>query len=253
MKSPAKNAAGSSARIKREDITSLFQNFSQYLNENSLLAYPISLAGGVAASLTPCIYPILPILIGVIGAETTGSRLRGFFLSVSFVLGMALTYAVLGLIAALTGTLFGRFATHAVVSLVVGNICLVFALSMLGVFELRLPGNWGRAGGNSKTKGLGAVFLMGATSGVVAAPCTVPVLGVLLAYVAQTSNLILGFTLLFTFALGLGLPLVLLGTFTGLVASLPRSGNWLVRIKQAFGIVLIVVAEFFILRAGGAM
>ncbi len=163
---------------------------------------------------------------------------------------MGLTYAALGLLAALTGTLFGRFAAHAAVSLVVGNICLFFALSMLGLFELKLPGKWGHARGNSARRELGAVFLMGATSGTVAAPCTVPVLGVLLAYVAQTSNLFLGFTLLFTFALGLGLPLVLLGTFTGVVASLPKSGEWLIRIKQVFGLLLLLVAEYFLVQAG---
>lgn len=234
-------------------MENLFQNFSSYLQNVSPLAYLVSLIGGVAASFTPCIYPILPILIGVIGIETTGSRVRGFFLSVAFVLGMALTYAVMGLVAAFTGTLFGRFATHAVTSLVIGNICLFFALSMLGLFELKLPGNWGRAGGNSTMKGFGAVFLMGAGSGMVAAPCTIPVLGVLLVYVAQTSNLLLGFTLLFTFALGLGLPLILLGTFTGLLASLPKSGVWLVRIRQGFGLLLLLVAEFFLIQAGKSM
>lgn len=234
-------------------MNELFQNFSSHLQNLSPLTYLVSLLGGLAASLTPCIYPVLPILIGVIGTETAGSRTRGFFLSVSFVLGMALTYAMMGLVAALTGTLFGRFATNALVSFLVGNLCLFFALSMLGLFELKLPGQWGHAREYSETKGLGAVFLMGSGSGMVAAPCTVPVLGVLLAYAAQSSNLFLGFTLLFTFALGLGLPLILIGTFTGLLASLPKSGVWLVRVKQAFGVILLFVAEFFLIRAGKAM
>ena len=99
----------------------------------------------------------------------------------------------------------------------------------------------------------GAVFLMGATSGLVAAPCTVPVLGALLAFVAQSRNLIFGFSLLFVFALGLGLLLLILGTFAGLVASLPKSGPWLVRVKQAFGIFLILAAEFFLIQAGQMM
>lgn len=234
-------------------MNELFGHFSEYLKNVSPLAYLVSLLGGIAASLTPCIYPILPILIGVIGAEAAESRTRGFLLSVAFVLGMAFTYATMGLIAAFTGTLFGRLATHAAVSLVVGNICLFFALSMLGLFELKLPGKWGHSRGHVTQRELGTVFVMGAGSGMVAAPCTVPVLGVLLTYVAQTSNLFLGFTLLFTFALGLGLPLVLLGTFTGLLASLPKSGEWLVRIKQAFGVILLFVTEYFLIRAGKAM
>ena len=249
MKNPAKNVAGSSAQIKREDITSLFQNFSQYLSETSPLAYLVSYLGGVGASLTPCIYPIIPILIGVIGAKTSQSRLGGFRLSVVFVLGMALAYSVLGVLAALTGRIFGALTTHPIAYLVVGNLCLIFALSMLGLFEIKLPGNWGQAQGGEK-KGMGMVFVMGATSGLVAAPCTVPVLGALLTFVAQTRSLVFGFSLLFIFALGLGTLLIILGTFTSLVATLPKSGEWLVRVKQAFGILLILVAEYFLIQAG---
>lgn len=231
----------------------LFQNFSEYLNELSALAYLVSFLGGVGASFTPCIYPIIPILVGVIGSTGVRSRLEGFRLSLTFVLGMAVTYSIFGLIAALTGTLFGKLTTHPVAYLVVGNLCLLFALSMLGVFEIQLPGRWGEAGIGSGKKGVVTVFFMGAGSGVVAAPCTVPVLGALLAFVAQRQNLLFGFSLLFVFALGLGSLLILLGTFTGLLASLPKSGPWLVRVKQAFGILLILAAEFFLVQAGKSM
>jgi len=188
----------------------------------------------------------------VIGAKASKSRGSGLILSLTFVLGMALTYSLLGMAAALTGKIFGRLTTHPLSYLVVGNICLVFALSMLGVFEIRLPSQWGRSPAGEGKKGMGAVFLMGATSGFVAAPCTVPVLGVLLTFVAQSRNLLFGFSLLFVFALGLGTLLILLGTFTGLLASLPKSGHWLVWIKQAFGIILILVAEYFLTQVGRA-
>lgn len=234
-------------------MESLFQNFSHYLTDISPLAYLVSFAGGVLASLTPCVYPLIPILVGVIGASGAKSRLQAFQLSATFVLGMAVTYSALGLAAALTGRIFGQLTTHPVAYLMVGNVCLVFALSMLGIFELQLPGGWGKPGAPGEKKGGAAIFLMGATSGVVAAPCTVPVLGALLTFVAQSRNIVFGFSLLFTFALGLGFLLVLLGTFTGLIASFPKSGPWLVRIRRAFGILLIVVAEFFIFRAGKSM
>lgn len=234
-------------------MENLLQNFSQYLNEISPFAYLVSFLGGVWASFTPCIYPIIPILIGVIGAKSTQSRVQGFQLSSAFVVGMAVTYSLLGLAAALTGRIFGQLTTHPLAYLVVGNICLVFALSMLGLFEIRLPGRWGEAKGKKEKKGIGTVFWMGASSGLVAAPCTVPILGVLLAFVAQTRNLLFGFSLLFVFALGLGLLLILLGTFTGLLASLPKSGPWMVRLKQAFGVLLIVAAEFFVIQAGKSM
>lgn len=234
-------------------MESLFQNFSQYLHQISPLAYLVSFLGGVAASFTPCIYPILPILIGVIGAKTEKSRWQGFRLSLAFVSGMAVTYSLLGMAAALTGRLFGTLTTHPAAYLVVGNICLVFALSMLGLFEIQLPGAWGKAGAGEPPQGLGTVFLMGAGSGLVAAPCTVPVLGVLLTFVAQTRSVVFGFSLLFVFALGLGMLLIVLGTFTGLLTSLPKSGPWMVRVKQLFGLLLILVAEFFLIKAGKSM
>lgn len=214
------------------------------------MAYLVSFFGGVGASFTPCIYPMIPILIGVIGVTSAGSRRRGFFLSCAFVLGMSFTYSLLGVLAAVTGKIFGQLTAHPAAYLIVGNLCLLFALSMLGLFEIRLPGNWGGAQTGGSKRGVGAVFFMGATSGFVAAPCTVPVLGVLLGFVAQKGNLLFGFSLLFTFALGLGFLLILLGTFTGLLASLPKSGAWLVRIKQAFGILLLLVAEYFLIQAG---
>ncbi|MBI4115701.1 MAG: sulfite exporter TauE/SafE family protein [Candidatus Omnitrophica bacterium] len=234
-------------------MENLFQNFSQYLTEVSPLAYLVSFLGGIAASFTPCIYPIIPILIGVIGATGTESKTRSFILSLAFVLGMAATYSILGIVAALTGKIFGQLTTHPLAYLVIGNICLFFALSMLGLFEIQLPGKWGQAKTDGGKRGPGTVFLMGASSGMVAAPCTVPVLGTLLTFVAQSRNVPFGISLLFAFACGLGLILIVLGTFTGLLTSLPKSGNWLVRIKQAFGLFLIVVAEFFLVRAGRLM
>jgi len=234
-------------------MENLFENFSDYLSQVSLLAYLVSFLGGVWASFTPCIYPMIPILIGVIGTTSAKNRMRGFRLSLAFVFGMAVTYSLLGLVAALTGTLFGKLTTHPAAYLIVGNICLVFALSMLGLFELQLPGGWGQAQRGAGEKGIGTVFILGASSGLIAAPCTVPVLGVILTFVAQSRNLLFGFSLLFIFALGLGLLLIVLGTFTGLVATLPKSGPWLVRVKQAFGILLILVAEAFLVQAGKSM
>lgn len=230
-----------------------FQNLSQYLSEASPLAYLVSFLGGVWASFTPCVYPVIPILIGVIGASGGKSRFEAFRLSTLFVMGLAVTYSALGLVAALTGRIFGQLTSHPLAYLVVGNVCLVFALSMLGLFEIRLPGQWGQAQTGEKERGAGAIFLMGASSGMVAAPCTVPVLGALLTFVAQSRSVVFGASLLFSFALGLGLLLVVVGTFTGLLTSLPKSGPWLARMKQLFGVFMILVAEFFLVRAGKSM
>ena len=230
-------------------MESLFQNFNRYLSEISPFAYVVAFLGGFGASLTPCIYPVIPILLGSVGASSAGSKARGFLLSLLFVLGMAFTYAILGLSAALTGTLFGIQSHNPRVLFAVGNLCLVFGISMLGVFEIALPGSWGRASGG-KVKTLAGIFLMGAGSGFVAAPCTVPVLGALLAFVAAEKNLVFGFSLLFVFALGLGFLLIVLGTFTGLLAGLPRSGQWLEHVKKLFGWLLILIGEYFLIQAG---
>ena len=234
-------------------METFFQNFSQYLQQFSPLAYAVAFLGGIATSFTPCIYPILPILVGVIGTTDGRGRLRGFLLSSAFALGMALTYSALGIFAALTGRIFGELTVHPIGYLMVGNLCLFFALSMLGLFEIRLPGKWGHHGSRKEKKGIGTVFLMGASSGLVAAPCTVPVLGTLLTFVAQTRNAVFGFSLLFIFALGLGFFLVVVGTFEGFLVSLPKSGPWLHRVKQAFGVLLIFAAEYFLVQAGKMM
>ncbi len=230
-------------------MESLFQNFTIYLENVSPAAYLVSFMGGIGASLTPCIYPIIPILVGVIGASSAKNQTRGFLLSVVFVLGMAATYSVIGILAAVSGKVFGLQAQNPWVLFAVGNFNLFFGLAMLGFFEFRLPGSWGRATGGPP-KNLLAVFLMGAGSGSIAAPCTVPVLGALLTFVATEKNVVFGFSLLFVFALGLGVLLVAVGTFTGLAASLPKSGNWLLRIKQFFGLLMILLAEYFFLQAG---
>lgn len=230
-------------------MENLFQNFSEYLTTISPLAFLVAFLGGIGASLTPCVYPIIPILVGTIGSKAAVAKSRGFTLSLFFVLGMAFTYSLLGLFAALTGTLFGIQSQNPWVAFAVGNICLFFGISMLGVFEISLAGQWGKAAG-TKSRNLFDLFFMGASSGLVAAPCTVPVLGVLLAFVATQKNLVFGFSLLFVFALGLGLLLIVLGTFTGLLASLPRSGEWMVRIKKLFGWAMIGVGEYFLLEAG---
>jgi len=234
-------------------METFFQNFSQYLQEFSPLAYIVAFLGGIATSFTPCIYPVLPILVGVIGTTEGRGRLRGFLLSSAFALGMALTYSALGIFSALTGRIFGELTVHPAGYLAVGNLCLLFALSMLGLFEIRLPGKWGHHGSRTGERGAGTVFLMGASSGLVAAPCTVPVLGTLLAFVAQTRNAVFGFSLLFVFALGLGFLLVIVGTFAGFLVSLPKSGPWLHRVKQGFGVLLVLVAEYFLVRAGSMM
>ncbi|OPZ59018.1 MAG: Thiol:disulfide interchange protein DsbD precursor [Deltaproteobacteria bacterium ADurb.Bin510] len=186
--------------------------------------------------------------VAYIGAAGQGSRLKGFALSLTYVLGTAVTYTALGLLAALSGSLFGRLQTSPVANILFANVCLLMGLSLLDVFYLPSSERLSRL--IPKGQGLTGSFLLGLGSGLLLGPCTAPVLSVLLAYAATGQNPLLGMALLFCFALGLGSLLLIVGSFTGLLTSLPRSGAWLVRIKRGCGWLLLLLSEYFLITAG---
>ncbi len=212
------------------------------------LDYVVALGAGVAVSFTPCAYPLLPVTVAVVaGANTRGGRLNGFFLSLIYVLGMAVSYSLLAAAAVLTGRVFGTIQNNPWVFLVIGNIILFFALVMLDVIPFPM---FTLGGAGQRPRGRLALFVMGAASGFVIGPCTAPILGSLLVYIASKQNLFFGMSLLFVFALGLGTTLILAGTFGGFLAALPGSGRWMNIVKKASGFVLIIIAELLFLRAG---
>ncbi len=217
------------------------------LQSSLLLSLVVAYFGGVLASLTPCVYPMIPITAGVIGhANIGGTKLRGFLLSLIYVLGMALTYAGLGVFAAATGQFFGAVNTSPWTLLLVGNIILVLGLGMLDVFQM--PTIAGRFA--NRRLGLAGIFLAGITSALVAGPCTTPVLGTLLAYTASSRSLALGGLLLFVFSLGMGALLLGVGTFSSFLAALPRSGAWMEKIKKGMGFMMLGLAQYFLIKAG---
>jgi thiol:disulfide interchange protein DsbD len=164
---------------------------------------------------------------------------------------MALTYAVLGMAAGLSGSVFGEATSHPLSYLVLGNLCILFALSLFDVFRLPIPAILARAGGTgSAPGGTGGALVVGMLSGLVVGPCTAPVLGGLLLYVGASGHPVFGATLLFTFALGMGIPVVALGTFTGMLANLPKAGRWTVKVQRAFGVLLLLAGEYLLLEAG---
>jgi thiol:disulfide interchange protein DsbD len=207
-----------------------------------LLLIAVFLAG-LALNLTPCVFPLIPITIGYFSQQTKDRKGSSFWLALAYVLGIALTYSTLGLIAALTGQLFGAaLQSPWVVGLIIA-VLLALAASMFGLWELRVPGWAQRASG-----GRGGVFgalMMGLIMGFVAAPCIGPFVLGLLTYVGQRGDPILGFVLFFTLAIGLGVPYLLLGTFTGLVQRLPASGMWMIGVRRVFGVILIAMAAYF--------
>jgi len=223
---------------------------ANYFTNISLLTYLFVFIGGLATSFTPCVYPLIPIIMGVIGSSRENTRQRNFVLSFSYVLGMAVTFSGLGMIAAVTGRLFGELQASPLVQIIVGGIIILFGLALLDVIPLPTF-LLSKAGvGKVRTGGrVFPVFLMGVFSGFVAAPCTAAVLGALLAYVAGTQNILFGFTLLFTFAMGLGVLLLLVGTFTGILASLPKSEKLMQIIQKVMALGLIVLGAYFIFKA----
>lgn len=223
-------------------------NIEQLIQTNPALAFAGVFAAGLLTSFTPCVYPVIPLTLGVIGARSAGGKWKGFTLSLIYVLGMALTYAILGAFAALTGKLFGMIGSNPWSYFIVANVCLLFGLSMLGLFEFP---QLSFASAQKKIGGIWDVFLAGIAAGLIVGPCTAPVLASILVYVGSKQNLFYGFSLLFVFGYGVGFLLILLGTFTGLLTSIPKSGLWLERVKQFFGWALILAAEYFLIKMGG--
>jgi cytochrome c-type biogenesis protein len=221
-----------------------------YLQDSSCLAFFMAYLGGVLVSFTPCTYPLIPITVAYIGAESGTSRMKGLVLSIVYVLGMSVVYMTLGATAALSGKLFGQIQTNPWTYFIVANIFILMGLSMLEVFVLpvRMPGFLSRI--QPRKKGILGSFLVGAVSGVIIGPCTVPVFAVLLSFVATSQNIVFGMTLLFLFAFGMGTLLIILGTFAGLIASIPKSGVWMVRIHHLSGWILLVMGEYFLIKAG---
>ena len=233
-------------------MQNLLDNIGQIIQVNPPLAFIAVFAAGVIVSFTPCVYPVIPLTLGFIGARSVGGKWKGFLLSLVYVLGMAVMYAVLGAFASLTGKLFGQIGSHPATYFVVANVCLLLGLSMLDVFQIPQIS----IGGSLQAKkggGFLGVFVIGLFSGLIVGPCTAPVLAVVLVYVASKHNLIYGFSLLFVFGYGVGFLMIILGTFTGLLASIPKSGKWLERIKKMFGWALILAAEFLLIKMGGLL
>lgn len=222
------------------------------LSENPLLALVTLFAAGLLTSLTPCIYPMIPITVSVISGTSKKGQSKGrtLGLTLTYVVGMSTLYASLGLLAGLSGTLFGTVSANPWALLAVGNLLLLFSLFMLDVIPVPIPRKLMDWAGSQDGGSFGAVFLLGASSGVVAAPCGAPAFAVVLTWVAATQAGIMGFFYLFTFSLGMTAILILVGLFSGSLALLPRSGKWMVWIKKGAGIMMIAVAQYYILKAG---
>jgi len=200
--------------------------------------------GGLALNLTPCVYPLIPITLAYFGGQAAGRPSRTFTLASIYVLGMCVTYSALGVLAATTGKILGSALQSPLALGFVALVLVALALSMLGLYDLQVPG-WLRSRIGSRP-GYGGALFMGLTVGLVAAPCVGPFVVSLLAFVGETGSPLVGFWLFFVLALGLGLPYLLLGGFAGTVTGLPRAGAWMVWVKKVYGCLLLAMALYFI-------
>jgi thiol:disulfide interchange protein DsbD len=201
---------------------------------------------GLLLSLTPCIYPMIPITVGILHAQKSSSVGGNFARAGAYTLGLATTFALLGLAASYTGPIYGKLLVHPVSVAIIVSLLAYMGLSMMGFFELSIPRFLQTAGTTRSSGTLVSAFLFGTASGTIASPCVSPGLILLLSIVATMGSMLMGFLFLFTFGVGLSMPLLIIGTFSSSLSLLPQAGMWMVEIKKLFGILLFGVCFYYL-------
>jgi thiol:disulfide interchange protein DsbD len=231
-----------------------FTHLAERLSGSPLTALPLLFLGGVLTSLNPCIYPMIPITAAIVGGSSVGtpvSRGRTLLLSLTYAVGLALVYSILGLVAGMSGSIFGAVSSNPWIYFAISQVLLLSALIMLDVLPVPIPAALIQRASTAGTGGrFTGAFVMGAVSGLVAAPCGAPVMAAVLTWVTTTQSAALGFAYLFSFSMGMCAILVVVGLSSGLAARLPRAGVWMVWVKRAFAILMIGVAEYYLIQAG---
>jgi thioredoxin:protein disulfide reductase len=218
------------------------EKVSNFIEEKGmLLGILIIFVWGLALNLTPCIYPLIPITISYFGAQSSGNKFQSIFMGVFYALGMAVTYSLMGLFAALTGSLLGTALQNPMVIIFIALIFIALASSMFGLWEIRVPQKLALAGNKNRSGYFGSL-MMGLLVGFIAAPCIGPIVLSLLVYVGKLGNPLMGFFLFFVLSLGLGVPYIFLAAFSSSINKLPRSGEWMISVKLIFGFVLVIMA-----------
>jgi thiol:disulfide interchange protein DsbD len=227
-----------------DSLTELTAPFATALQGGSYLgALGLIFLAGLATSLTPCVYPMIAITVSVFGARQAESRRRAALLSSAFVLGIAALFTPLGVVSALTGSAFGSALASPWVVGALAALFAIMALSMFGLFDIALPSSMQNRLAQAGGFGLRGAFALGFANGLIAAPCTGPVLAVLLTWVATTGNVAFGALALFVYAIGIGVLFWFVGTFA---ITLPKSGHWVEWTKSAFGIAMLALAFYYL-------
>ncbi|MGC8720296.1 MAG: cytochrome c biogenesis protein CcdA [Thermodesulforhabdaceae bacterium] len=215
----------------------------------SLFAVAGAFGGGILAGFTPCTYPVIPIVVSFLGHQATKSGRRVFTLALTYVAGLSLFYGLLGTLALFSGKMFGFWAGNKWLYVLVGNICLIAGFVMLE--WVKIPDSLTRSiYSGSYGTGVPGAFIMGATSALVVGPCTTPVLGAIFSIAATGDDVLQSLMLVLSFSFGIGFPILILGSFAGLVSLLPKSGPWLIKIQKVCGLLMILIGEYFLIKAG---
>ena len=221
-------------------------SLGNFFTPDTFVGLGTSFLAGILASVSPCILPLVPITLGIVGAVSASTRLRGFLISLSFVLGLSVVYTILGIISSIFGILLGTFLINPITYIILAIIFFLLSAASFGLIRINLPFSLGRT---YKAKGsLISVFILGMISAFALIPCNFPVLGAILSLISVKQSIVYGGLALFIFSLGQGMLLIALGTFTGLIQKLPKQGLWLIIIKRSFSVILALVGVYFIVK-----
>lgn len=207
----------------------------------------IAFFAGFLASLTPCVYPLIPVSAGYVVGNAQNSKAKGLFLSLFYVTGIAITYSFLGILAVLTGSFFGKFSSNPLVNLISGILIFIFGLSMFDLLNFNFTLNLKQPA--RKKESYLSALLLGLVSGLMISPCLSPILGSILAYLATKKNIFYGGFLLLSFSYGMGLIFILIGTFGAGISGLPKSGKWMLTIKKICAAIIVLAGVYFIFTA----
>ena len=215
------------------------------LQPTSILGYILVFLGGIVTSIEPCNIAMIPLIMGIVSGTKNSSRLRSFAISSFFALGLAVTFTAMGVVAALVGGLIG--GNSRIWYYLVAFVCFIIGFQMFGLIHLSFPSSFGNIRERIQRKGIPGALLLGLVSGLVSSQCATPVLGAILTYVmAQQSGLLYGAILLFVYALGRGIPIILAGTFTGFLKTFRAFGRWAGIVEKVGGVIMISVVIYFL-------
>ncbi|MFH1503952.1 MAG: cytochrome c biogenesis protein CcdA [Candidatus Omnitrophota bacterium] len=212
-----------------------------------IIGLGVSFLAGILSSFSPCIYPLIPVTLAVIGASSAAAKFRGFSISLTFVLGISVTYTFLGIVSSYFGILLGTFRVNPLTYLILGFVFLFLGALEFGILKLNIPFSLNYNPGPKK--GLISIFILGIISGFAMIPCSFPVLSGILTLITLRKSVFYGASALFIFSLGYGMILLVLGTFASLIKKIPKQGVWALIVKKGLGLSFVIIGLYFLSKS----